>query len=156
MPAIAAFAAANLPDYMVPKAWVRLGALPLTPNAKLDRRGLRDIAMDDAMPTRPTSLPTTPMQVRLSEIFSDVLHLGAIGTDDNLFALGVDSLQLFRIAARMRKAGIGLDVRDLMKHPTIAELADVAEASASRAEPDLGPSLRSFRRAAQAPVGLRQ
>ena len=156
VPTIAAFAAANLPDYMVPKAWIRLSALPLTPNGKLDRRGLRDVEVGEALATPAASLPTSPMQVRLSDIIRDVLHLGPVGIDENLFAIGADSLQLFRIAARLRKAGIGLDVRDLMQYPTIVELAEVADASQSRPDRNVGPSLRAFRRQANVPVGLRQ
>ena len=143
--AAGAFAVAHLPDYMVPRTWVHLSALPLTPNGKLDRRQLSAIALDD-LPGEPKKTPESPMQIRLAEIFRDVLHLREVGVDDNLFSLGADSLQLFRIAARMRSGGIALDVRDLMKHPTIASLAETAGSGEIAVAPDSIPSLRAFRR----------
>ena len=77
--------------------------------------------------------------------------MGEVGIHDNLFALGANSIDLFRIVARMREQGFNLDASNLMRHPTIAELAIVADKQLE--EPQLAanagvPSLRSFRRRA--------
>ncbi len=76
----------------------------------------------------------------------DVLHLSAIGDEDRIFALGANSLHVFRIVAPLAKGDIAAQVRDFMSNPTIAELAAVVE-QRMRA-PGKGtetPSLRSFR-----------
>ena len=150
--AVAGFAAARLPDYMVPRTWMPLDALPLTPNGKLDRRQLASVPVEAAA-AESRRQPATPMQLRLAEVVRDVLHLDEIGLDDNLFTLGLDSLQLFRIAARMRNAGIVIEVRDLMLHPTLAALAEKAETSGAGEAPSAVPSLRAFRRNAPKVAG---
>jgi aryl carrier-like protein len=78
-----------------------------------------------------------------------VLRAGEVGIHDNLFALGADSIDMFRIAARMRELGFNLDASDLMRHPTIAELAIAADKQPEDHRLAAGvPSLQSFRRRA--------
>jgi aryl carrier-like protein len=95
--------------------------------------------------------PRTPLETKLATIWGEVLQTGEIGIHDNLFALGADSIDLFRIAARTRDQGLGLAAAQLIRHPTIAELAraanDLPEES-MRAASNAAPSLQSFRRRA--------
>ena len=143
--ALAAALARLVPNYMVPTAWVRLDAFPQTANGKLDRNKLPDppLRAPAAAAGREITLPRTELEKALAEIWSEVLGVSPIGTTDNLFALGADSLNVFRIAARMSDRGIGLQARHLMQHPTIAELAALAEGAP--ANPLAPPSLKSFR-----------
>ncbi len=143
--ALATYAVANLPDYMVPRQWVSLAALPLTPNGKLDRRALPEPTAIPAASTSTPAAPLTALQARLAQIVREVLRIGSFGIDDSIFALGADSLHVFRIAARMRAEALGLDARDLLLNPTIRDLA-VAAAAAQDSAGDAAPALQAFRR----------
>jgi amino acid adenylation domain-containing protein len=133
-----------LPDYMTPTLWVKLDALPLTQNGKLDRKALPAPDMATAA-RREIVPPTTPFQRQLADIWREVLKVEEIGVNDNLFALGADSLHVFRIAARMIQQELGFEAKDLLKHPTIAELEAARDAGEGGAGLASGPSLRDFR-----------
>ncbi len=143
-----------LPDYMIPVQIMRLDALPRTQSGKIDRKALPrpNSARDREVPV--VAAPRTPLEMKLAAIWSEVLGTSEIGIHDNLFALGADSIDMFRIAARMRELNFGLDAAKLMRHPTIAELAQAAEEQPVEAinTPSNGmPSLRSFRRRTEVP-----
>jgi aryl carrier-like protein len=113
--------AEDLPDYMVPTAWVHMDALPLTPNGKLDRA---------ALPTPDGELksgadfvaPADPTERALALIWEAVLNVSKVGRHSDIFELGADSIQLFQITARARRAGLALTAKQLIKHRTIASL----------------------------------
>jgi aryl carrier-like protein len=65
----------------------------------------------------------TPTQATLAAVWGEVLGVTHIDIDQPFFSLGADSLQLFRIVARMHERGLGVDARQLMKNVSIAELA---------------------------------
>ncbi|MCI0467551.1 MAG: amino acid adenylation domain-containing protein [Beijerinckiaceae bacterium] len=137
----------ELPDYMVPSQIVCLDALPRTQNGKIDRKSLPSPDPGQERHNRIIEPPRSPLETKLAAIWSEVLQNDEIGINDNLFALGADSIDVFRIAARMREQGLGLDAAQLMRHPTIAALAE-----ASNRQPEaaavMAPSLRDFRRPA--------
>ncbi len=129
----------TLPDYLVPAAFVALERLPLTPSGKLDRRALpvppqrRDLDTE-AVP------PCTPAEVALAAIWCDVLGVPAVGIDDDFFALGGHSLLATQVVARARRelvaaGGQPVSVMDLFTHPTVRELAAVAELPSDRRGP---------------------
>ncbi|MGH7757560.1 MAG: phosphopantetheine-binding protein [Vulcanimicrobiaceae bacterium] len=132
---------------------MRLDALPRTQNGKIDRKALPRPDPAQALPERVIAPPQTPLEAKLATIWGEVLQTGEIGIHDNFFALGADSIDIFRIAARMRQQGLGLDAAQLIRHPTIAELARAAidrPEESMLAPSNAAPSLQSFRRRAEA------
>ncbi|HEX7024891.1 MAG TPA: condensation domain-containing protein, partial [Gemmatimonadales bacterium] len=120
----------QLPDYMVPTAWVTLDTLPLTPNGKIDRKALP--APERGATGTPYAPPQGPTEERLAAIWAEVLRLDRVGRHDNFFALGGDSILSIQIVARATQAGLPLTPRHLFQHQSIAELAAVVGTGPAR------------------------
>ncbi|MCG6577323.1 amino acid adenylation domain-containing protein, partial [Pseudomonas sp. AF32] len=112
----------QLPEYMVPVAYVRLDALPLTPNGKLDRKALPAPDQDSVM-TRGYEAPQGEIETTLAQIWQELLQVEHIGRHDHFFELGGHSLMAVSLIERMRQAGLSADVRILFSQPTLAALA---------------------------------
>ncbi|MCV7398504.1 amino acid adenylation domain-containing protein [Mycobacterium paraseoulense] len=119
--AIRAALAERLPAYMVPAAVIRLDAIPLTLNGKLDKRALPAPKYHDADSYR---APATPVEAILAEIYARVLGLARVGVEESFFDLGGDSLAAMRLVAAVN-AGLDaqLSVRAVFEAPTVRGLA---------------------------------
>ncbi len=124
----------------MPASLTLLDRLPVTANGKLDRHALPDPAADDRR-GRP---PGSATERRLAGIWSEVLGFPVRVADRRFFELGGDSLSALRLVARLRliapRGGIG--VADLLRDPTIAELAARIDAGAEAADEGLAPTVR--------------
>jgi len=119
------FASSRLPRAMVPDAFVVLDAFPLTASGKIDRAALP--APDrSALAAGERAAPVSAEERLLAGIWSEVLGVGTVGVNDNLFDLGGNSLLVFQITARAARAGYRLTPRQLFEHQTVAELARAA------------------------------
>jgi thioesterase domain-containing protein len=118
----------QLPDYMLPGAFVLLDKFPLTSNGKIDRRALPEPDRSDLVAGSEVASPQTPSEERLAILWSEVLGLGQVGRDDNFFELGGHSLLATRLIARIRDTfRVDLSLRRLFETPTIAALADLID-----------------------------
>ncbi len=113
----------NLPDYMIPSAFVVLNAFPLLPNGKINRKALpapdqADRVSDGYM------APRTPEEELLSTIWADILKLDRVGVESNFFDLGGHSLMATQVISRIRDAfAVDIDLKTLFETPTIAHIA---------------------------------
>ncbi|NEC16365.1 amino acid adenylation domain-containing protein, partial [Streptomyces sp. SID8014] len=132
---VRAHAAAGLPEFMVPAALVVLDALPLTANGKLDRLALPAPGPADTdRADRPRTAPRTATERVLARIWSEVLHAGEVGADDDFFDLGGDSILALQVVTRLRAAtSVALPWRALFERPVLADLAALSDARAQEA-----------------------
>ena len=116
-----------LPEYMVPAAYVSLGALPLTPNGKLDRRAL-PAPGDHAFRTQAYEAPKGPIETAIAAIWTEFLHLQRVGRHDDFFKLGGHSLMALRVIGEINKTTkLRLHVPAFFQNPTLERLAKVLE-----------------------------
>lgn len=116
----------ELPDYMVPSAFVLLSALPLTPNGKVNRRALP--VPDQAPSTLKGNFvaPRDPLEHQLTEIWEELLDIQPIGIHDNFFELGGHSLLAVRMMHQIEQVwGQKLPLSTLFAEATVEHLAKV-------------------------------
>ncbi|HKV10096.1 MAG TPA: amino acid adenylation domain-containing protein [Thermoanaerobaculia bacterium] len=112
----------QLPEHMVPAAWVAIPEVPLTPNGKLDREALPD--PDEAHRSEtPYVAPRTPEEEILAGVWCQALGVDRVGIDDDYFALGGDSIRSLQVVGLAREKGIVLSLDLLFKRRTLRELA---------------------------------
>ena len=119
---------AELPPFMVPSHFVRLDELPLTSRGKVDVAALPDPREVTQRTQRPHAPPETEVEATLTRIWSEVLGVESVGIHDHFLELGGDSILNIQIVTRAKAAGLQFAPRQLFDHPTVAELAQVAEA----------------------------
>lgn len=144
--------AARLPEFMVPVQWVRLDALPVTANGKLDRRALPAPARErPAHLVQPYVAPRPGLEQTVADIFAGVLGLDRVGALDNFFDLGGSSLLIMKAHAALRRTGHeALSVAAMFAAPTARGLAQRLEGGA-RAE---GPAVPVHRVRPGEPVAI--
>ena len=114
----------KLPDYMLPSAFIRLDALPLTVTGKVDRRALPSPGR--ARPALKSAFvaPRTPLEEKLAQIWADMLGLDGVGVHDGFLELGGDSLLATQVVSRvLTQFHVRVPLRALFDAPTVADMA---------------------------------
>ncbi len=130
---------ARLPEYMIPAAFVSLGALPLSPNGKVDRRALPAPDYSSATSKAPDpQTPLTPLEQYLTGLWTAILDVERIGPHDNFFETGGDSLLGLRMVNRLRDSlGEHVSLVVVFEAPTIHALAKILESNYAQAVQNL-------------------
>ncbi len=124
----------SLPDYMVPSDIVLLETIPMTPNGKVDRSALPQPSGNRG--SVPMTPPKNAIELKLVEIWKEVLGLEEVGTGEDFFALGGHSLHVIRLTSRIRKhyqvQDADLSLEDIFANPTIETLAEIVATALQR------------------------
>ncbi|MFD4461981.1 AMP-binding protein [Nocardia sp. NPDC058480] len=113
-----------VPVYMVPTRLELLAELPLTSNAKPDRKAIRAV-LEKGEGTEEFVAPRTDLERALAAVIAEVLVTEQIGVTDDFFALGGDSVLATTAVARIREWLDAPDtvVADLFTARSVAALA---------------------------------
>ena len=114
----------KLPDYMLPSAFIRLDALPLTATGKVDRRALP--APGRARPVLKSAFvaPRTSLEEKLAQLWATMLGLDEVGVHDGFLELGGDSLMATQVVSRvLTQFQVRVPLRALFDAPTVADMA---------------------------------
>jgi len=122
------FAIDHLADFKVPSRIVPVASIPKTPLGKVRRRALAE-ALGPAL--RPAYIaPRDHHEAIIAELFAEILGGGPIGSFDNFFALGGDSLRSAQITSRVNAVfNCQLTAVSLFRRPTVAEFAAAIKGS---------------------------
>ncbi|MFB6367712.1 amino acid adenylation domain-containing protein, partial [Paenibacillus elgii] len=112
----------KLPGYMIPAHFVQLPRMPLTPNGKIDRKAL-PAPEGNALGEREYVAPRSETEKALAAVWQSVLSAERVGVTDHFFELGGDSIKSIQVSSRLHQAGYKLEIKDLFKYPTIAQLS---------------------------------
>ena len=114
----------SLPNYMVPAWFTWLNSIPLTPNGKVDRRALPEPSEIDFGQLKHTYIaPSNDLEWKLALLWAEALEVVRVGIDDNLFALGGDSLTILEIMSGALSYTWKLNAQDFYECPTIRQLS---------------------------------
>jgi aryl carrier-like protein len=144
----------ELPAYMVPSRFVRMVALPLLPNGKLDRQGLpapseagpapsaparpAPAQPPQPAPAKPGSAPQqandvadpTPapsadqVEAEIASVWKEVLGVEKVDRHQNFFDIGGHSLLVVQVHGRLKSQHPDLGITELFRFPTVGSLAE--------------------------------
>ncbi len=131
-PALKTFLSDNLPEYMVPSFYVQLERFPLTPNGKLDQKQLPAISEEDIIKQHYVA-PEYEAEVKLIDIWREILGFESIGTADNFFELGGHSLKITKLKNLIAQHfSVDLGFNELFIHSTVKEQAKLIEQATTK------------------------
>jgi len=120
------FLRTRLPDYMLPSAFVKMEALPLSPAGKVDRRALPEPGEFKRELEAGLTRPADELELKLARTWEQVLRVYPVGVDENFFELGGHSLLAVKLFAEIEKSfGKNLPLATLFQAPTVRQLARV-------------------------------
>lgn len=126
---VAAAAATWLPSFMLPSEIIVLDAIPLTDSGKADARRLEELLAQRAREATQAGSdteagPRTDAERQVTEILAEILGHSSFGADDDIFAIGANSLQVLRVLSRVRSEfGVVLTPLQFFDDPTVSGIA---------------------------------
>jgi amino acid adenylation domain-containing protein len=124
-----------LPEYMVPSVFHWQETLPLTANGKIDKKRLRVLALELDDRSGDFEAPVTPSEQKVAATWAKVLgvDVDTVGRLDNFFESGGTSLTVVKLVVGLERK---VTLQEVIKHPVLADLAELLEAKTGRADAD--------------------
>ncbi len=115
------FLSARLPEFMIPKYYIRVESLPLNVNGKLDRRALPEPEFDNSATTYYP--PTNEIEAKLCKLYQEVLGSKQVGIKDDFFKIGGDSILSMQLVSKIQEYGFVCSIKQLFECKTVENLA---------------------------------
>jgi len=134
-PALREHLAAALPHFMVPAGILVVASIDANEHGKRDRAALRRRWEQERQRVARHTAPSTEVETYLARVWGDLLAVETVGTDDDFFALGGNSMLAFRLQQRIRRdRGLTLEFRDVLRNAVLRDLAAAVERHAVEGE----------------------
>ena len=132
VPELRGYMRRQVPEYMVPSAFVLLDALPVNPSGKVDFGALAAPGKDRSGVDTAYVAPRTKLEELISGIWREVLGATQVGMRDNFFDLGGHSLLLTQVKLRLEtELDRDIPMVKLFQYPTIELLTRELEGESS-------------------------
>ncbi|MVT74322.1 non-ribosomal peptide synthetase [Bradyrhizobium cajani] len=143
------FARKRLAAYKVPSLIRSVAALPKGASGKVKRNALTEL-IATAEESDETRLPRNALETQLAAIWADLLELPQVGVDQDIFALGADSLAVTQMRSRLRdRFNVDFSFEDIFDCATVTALAARLETAATHR----AAALPAWRQAAASEAG---
>ncbi len=116
------YLSSHLPSYMLPSYFIQLDEFPLTPNGKVDKAALPSPDTVELDTGTEFAAPRNPVEETLVAVWKEVLGVERVGIHDSYFALGGDSIKAIQVASRLYRAGLKIEVGQILQGQTIAAI----------------------------------
>ncbi len=154
-----AFLAQQLPEYMVPAAFIELDTMPLTANGKIDRKALPKPDQETVIQSSETEFvePRTPTEEVIAAIYAEVLSVEKVGVMHNFFELGGHSLLATQLISRVNKTfDVEVPLKALFEGPTVSQLALIVDGAKLQAKGFKAPKMVPVSRDQKLPLSFAQ
>ncbi|MEZ4691265.1 MAG: non-ribosomal peptide synthetase, partial [Ignavibacteria bacterium] len=126
----------KLPEYMIPAVWVEMKFFPVTSNGKIDRKAFPDPEISETISAHYQEAESE-IEIRLTELWKEILKIEKIGINDNFFELGGHSLLATRAVSAIRKQfSVNIPIKSLFEFTSIADLGKYIDLIKSNKEKD--------------------
>lgn len=117
------FVLQKLPTYMVPAHFIKVDAMPHTPNGKIDRKAFK---FEDKLENYELVMPCDEIEQKLYDIIVSIRHADKFSMTDNLFSIGMDSIDIMNLCTKIHNVfGIQISVKNMYEIDSILSLSDL-------------------------------
>lgn len=142
------FLRAHLPENMIPQEFVRVQAIPLNSNGKIDVGALPEPEHIRPQLDEPYIEPASQVDSSIAAVWREVLALDRVGVNDDFFDLGGDSLKAVQVVNRLRRSlELNVSVREMLEAGTVAKLNHAIQQSATNGNAWIPPPKKTVERA---------
>lgn len=114
----------QLPEHMVPTAFIPLDQMPLTPNGKIDRKLLPSVEFMRQQVEATLIPPSNEVEQVIAVIWQECLQIEKVGRYENFFELGGHSLLVVKVQEKLQEYfQHEIPLIDLFEYPTVSALA---------------------------------
>jgi fengycin family lipopeptide synthetase D len=129
----------QLPKYMIPTYFVFLDEIPYLPNGKIDKKSLPEPDVNKQIINNYVA-PKTDLEIKIVNIFQNLLSISPIGVNDNFFELGGDSLLAINLQIELAKITNTITYADIFLNPTVKDLV----AKIKKDKKDISENINDF------------